>query len=163
MILSGWNHRTASCAAYFGAWWWTWAKLVRRRWFEPLPMVIEQITEENVRSISFLACWKNGLFFLMGLLRIRWLHWCAHSFCFLKRESARIFSCISIHRWYRNQWPTFMTPCNILSLMLPQYVWDRRFNGLPLLTAGVQIRYSLPHARIMTHQPSGGFRDRQRI
>ena len=37
-------------------------------------------------------------------------------------------------------------------------------SGPILLTAGRQIkRYSLPHARIMTHQPSGGFRVKQQI
>ena len=36
--------------------------------------------------------------------------------------------------------------------------------GSLLLTAGAaNKRYSLPHARIMTHQPSGGFKDRQQI
>ena len=51
-----------------------------------------------------------------------------------------------------------MTPWNTSAPMFPPSAWAGGVDGITAAQCGAAgKRYSLPNARIMTHQPSGGF------
>ena len=59
--------------------------------------------------------------------------------------------------WLHQAW-RYMTPCNISAPVATLCIGQAASMGSLLLTAGEKgMRYALPNARIMVHQPSGGF------